>query len=59
MNEAQKRAIATALVNAKDDLARATMQKRANPNWRSGNGETIDELISQYQAQVRELEGGQ
>jgi len=31
-----------------DNLCRAEMQKRADPTWQSGNGETIDEVIAGY-----------
>lgn len=58
MNAAQERALRAAAGNARDDLARARMQKKADPNWRSGNGETIDEVIAGYEARVADLTEG-
>jgi Trk K+ transport system NAD-binding subunit len=37
------------LVDAEDNLCRARMQKRHDPNWKTGNGEPIDEVIASYQ----------
>ena len=42
--------------HAAEDLYRAKLQKESYPAWRSGNGETIDEVIAQYQAAVDEYE---
>lgn len=56
MNDAGIRAIRSELANASDNLARAQMQKRANPDWRSGNDESIDDVIAGYQRHVDELE---
>jgi hypothetical protein len=58
MNQAQQQAIKTAIGNAEDNLFRAQLQKKSDPNYRSGNGDTIDEMISGYQKQVDELKGG-
>ncbi len=55
MNETGIKAIKTALANAEDNLCRARMQKRAMPNWSSGNGETIDELITAYEKERDQL----
>ena len=55
MNQAQRDALGSAIVNAKDDLYRAQRQKRLAPGWKSGNGETMDEVIAGYQRQVNEL----
>ena len=43
------------LGNAEDNLYRAKMQQRASSDWRSGNGETIDEVVAQYQRHRDEL----
>jgi hypothetical protein len=58
MNEAQKQAIQTALGNAQDNLERAKRQKEADPNWVSGNGDTVDQMIAGYQKQVDNLKEG-
>lgn len=57
MNQAQRRAIETAIGNAADNLYRAKLQKKRDPNWVSGNDETIDEVITQYQKQINDLKG--
>lgn len=48
--DAVQRAVRTALGNAEDNLARAKMQQRADPEWTSGNDETIDQVVAGYQA---------
>ena len=58
MNEAQRRAIQSAIGNMQDNLYRARMQKRADPSWVSGNGETIDQVIAGYQKELDHLQEG-
>lgn len=58
MNEIQERAIQNAIGSAEDNLARAKMQKRANPNWRGGNDESIDDVIADYKHELAELKEG-
>lgn len=41
--------------NINDNIARAEHQRAANPHWISGNGETIDEVLSAYRDQRRIL----
>ena len=55
MNQAGIRAIKQALGNAGDNLYRAKLQRTANSSWRSGNDESIDDVISGYQHTVDEL----
>ncbi len=55
MNEAQKRAVESAIANVQDDLLRAKWAQRRDPNWKSGNGETIDEVIAGYEKHLAEL----
>lgn len=55
MNDAQKRALQNAIANAGDNLARARMQQQADPNWVSGNEESIDEVVAEYQRHYDEL----
>lgn len=58
MNDVQRKVIENAIGNDEDNLARAEMQKRVNPNWVSGNGETIDEVIAQYKWRIETLKNG-
>lgn len=58
MNEAQRQAIQTAIFNAEDNLYRAQLQKRAMPEWVSGNGVSIDDMIAGYQATIDKLKEG-
>jgi hypothetical protein len=58
MNETQKRALRAAIGNAGDNLHRAKMQQKANPYWRSGNGESIDNVVDGYQREYDELREG-
>lgn len=37
------------LGNIRDDLTRARMQRDRDHNWRSGNGETIVEVVAGYE----------
>jgi len=57
MNEYQERAIQTAIANAEDNLARAKSMQKRNPNWISGNGEPILEVIHSYERELRHLKG--
>jgi hypothetical protein len=57
-------ALRTKLGNAYDNLYRAKLQLRANPEWRSGNDESIQDMVADYQkyhdeieAAIAELEG--
>jgi hypothetical protein len=43
------RAIQTALGNVGDDLYRARLQQGADSSWRSGNGESIGEVVAGYE----------
>lgn len=43
------------LINVGDDLYRAECTLKTNPDWRSGNGETIQEVVAGYQRQWDEL----
>ena len=45
----------SALASAQDNLARATMQRERMPEWVSGNGEPIDEVVAGYWADVNEI----
>jgi hypothetical protein len=45
MNKAAEHAVRLALGNAEDNLHRAKLQQKADPNWVSGNGQKqVDEL---------------
>ena len=57
LNEAQQRAIQNAIGNAEDNLARALAAQKRNPNWVSGNGEPILEVIHGYERELRQLRG--
>jgi ABC-type phosphate transport system auxiliary subunit len=35
-----------------DDLARSRLQQRKNPNWVSGNGEHISEIVRKYEYEL-------
>jgi len=48
-------AIRNALRVAEDNMARAMTQKRANPEWKSGNGQSVDDVIEDYANQVTGL----
>lgn len=55
MNKSQLDAIKNAIGGMEDNLYRAKLQKKAMPDWHSGNGEHIDELIAQYEKGIAEL----
>ncbi len=55
MNKAGRDALKNALGNAEDNLYRAKLQQRAMPDWTSGNGEPVQDLITGYQKLVDEL----
>jgi hypothetical protein len=57
LNEAQQRAINNAIAAAVDNLRRAELTMQRNPNWVSGNGEPILELIHAYEREFRQLKG--
>lgn len=54
MNAVEK-AVRHSLGNAEDNLARAKMQERADPTWRSGNDESIQEVVASYQAHADKI----
>lgn len=56
MSGAARRAIVNALVAARDNLTRALLQRGADPEWKSGNGESIDEIVAGYNSEAEELE---
>lgn len=58
MNEAQANAIRSAISNALDNLYHAELRKRMEPDWKSGEGETADELIARCQRHLDELKDG-
>lgn len=58
MNNAQKEAIKAAISNVQDDLYRFRLQAAAKPDWVSGNGEPIDEIIMRLEAHLAELKQG-
>jgi hypothetical protein len=58
MNRAQRNAVNQVIGNIEDDLYRAKMQKKADPNWKSGNGESIDDYISDCEKRLVELKEG-
>lgn len=58
LNESQMKAIRRAIREAEEDLSRAKLQKRANPKWESGNGESINDVIVGYQSEVDALKYG-
>jgi hypothetical protein len=58
MNEVQRRAIETYASNRYDDLVRFKMQQQRDPDWKSGNDEPIDGIITQLEAQLGELNEG-
>ena len=53
MNEIAIEAVQNEIGGIEDNLFRARLQKRAKPSWVSGNGETIDEVISQYETRLK------
>ncbi len=55
MNKTQLEAIEESISNAEDNLYRAQMQQPANPKWVSGNGESINSIVAQYEQHLREL----
>jgi hypothetical protein len=57
LNDAQRRAIESAIANAEDNLARANAMMKLNPGWVSGNGEPILEVIFRYERELRRLRG--
>jgi hypothetical protein len=54
INETIRKAVQNQIDNLTDNLYRARLQKRRNPNWRTGNGETIDEVIRGYEHELNE-----
>lgn len=51
-----REAIERDLSCANDNLSRAEHTRRLNPQWESGNGESIDKVVRAYRKQVLELE---
>ena len=49
------KALKRELGNAEDNLYRAKLQQKASSDWKSGNGESIDEVVNQYQRHRDEL----
>jgi hypothetical protein len=58
MNSAQREAIINAISNVRDDLYRFKMQQQRDPEWKSGNDEPIDGIITQLESQLGELNEG-
>jgi hypothetical protein len=55
MNAAQKQAIETHISFLQDNLYRFRMQQKANPNYVTGNGEPIADIIANHEKQIAEL----
>ena len=58
MNNAQRRAIESAISNVSDNLYRFKLQRDRDPNWKSGNDEPIDDIILKLEAELAELQVG-
>lgn len=50
-----ERAVDRVLGALDDNLYRAKLQQRADPDWRTGNGESVDSMIAGYQRERDEL----
>ena len=46
------RAVQSALINIEDDLYRARLQQRNNPNYVTGNGEHISDIVRHYEYEL-------
>ena len=55
MNEAGRQAIKQAIGNAEDNLFRYRLQQTANPDWISGNGGKIRDIILELEKEIAEL----
>ena len=43
------------IADIEDNLIRARITQRRSPNWRSGNGQTIAEIIAGYEHELAEI----
>jgi len=48
------RAVQSALINIEDDLYRARLQQRNNPNYVTGNGERISDIVRHYEYELEQ-----
>lgn len=58
LNDAQRRALQSAIANAEDNLFRARHTMRHQPDWKSGNGEPIAQIVAEYEGHLAALKEG-
>lgn len=55
INGLQRRAINNAISNTEDNLYRCKMQAKRDPEYKTGNGVSISEMVSRLEAELAEL----
>lgn len=58
LNAAQRRAIENAISYVEENLFRARHTARHQPDWKSGNGEPIAQIVAEYEAHLAALKEG-